>query len=174
MSNSGSVSPDQEPLEIERKFLITYPDLKWLSAQPGGRQVEIIQTYLLSESGERRRVRSWREKDKTRYILTLKRSLTDRTRVEVEDEVSFEEYNSLLKEADPERHPLKKTRWCIPFGSHLLEIDLYPFWSEQAILEVELKSEDEEFLIPPEIQVIREVTDDPRYLNSSLARELPE
>ena len=85
MSNSGSVSPDQEPLEIERKFLITYPDPKWFSAQPGGRQVEIIQTYLLSESGERRRVRSWREKDKTRYILTLKRSLTDRTRVEMED-----------------------------------------------------------------------------------------
>ena len=68
---------------------------------------------------------------------------------------------------------MEKTRWCIPFGSHVQEIDLYPFWSDQAVLEVELQSEEEEFLLPPEIRVIREVTGDPRYLNSSLARELP-
>ena len=41
------------------------------------------------------------------------------------------------------------------------------------MLEVELQSEEEEFLLPPELRVIREVTGDPRYLNSSLARELP-
>ena len=63
--------------------------------------------------------------------------------------------------------------WCIPFDFHVLEIDLYPFWNDQAVLEVELKSEEEAFLLPPEIRVIREVTEDPRYLNSSLARELP-
>ena len=80
---------------------------------------------------------------------------------------------ALLKEADPTRHPVEKTRWCIPCGSHVLEIDLYPFWSDQAVLEVELQNEEEEFLLPPELRVIREVTGDPRYLNSSLARELP-
>ena len=173
MSHSVSPLSGQEPLEIERKFLIEYPDLSWLQQQPGSRRVEIVQTYLLSDGSSTRRVRSWTEAGRTAYIRTCKRAVSDRTRVEVEDELSEEDYLALLKEADPARHPLEKIRWCVPCGSHVLEIDLYPFWSDQAVLEVELQSEEEEFLLPPEIRVIREVTGDPRYLNSSLARELP-
>ena len=52
--------------------------------------------------------------------------------------------------------------------------DLYPFWEKQAVLEVELRDEDEGFQIPPELRILREVTGDPRYLNSSLAREIPD
>ena len=173
MSHSVSPLSGQEPLEIERKFLIEYPDLSWLQQQPGSRRVEIVQTYLLSDGSSTRRVRSWTEAGRTAYIRTCKRAVSDRTRVEVEDELSESDYLDLLKEADPARHPLEKARWCVPCGSHVLEIDLYPFWSDQAVLEVELQSEEEEFLLPPEIRVIREVTGDPRYLNSSLARELP-
>lgn len=161
------------PLEIERKFLIEYPDPDWLAAQPGSRRVEIVQTYLHSDGGETRRVRSWAEEDRTDYIFTRKHTLTDRTRVERETPVTREEYLALLEEADPSRHPIEKVRWCLPWGSHVLEIDLYPFWTEQAVLEVELESEEEEFELPERLRVIREVTGDPRYLNSSLARELP-
>ena len=173
MSNPVSPLSGQGPLEIERKFLIEYPDPVWLAQQPGSRRVEIVQTYLLSDGSSTRRVRSWTEAGRTVYIRTCKRRLSDRTRVEVEDELTEADYLALLSQADPARHPLEKTRWCIPFDSHVLEIDLYPFWNDQAVLEVELKSEDEAFLLPPEIRVIREVTEDPRYLNSSLARELP-
>ena len=49
MSNPVSPLSGQEPLEIERKFLIEYPDPVWLERQPGSRRVEIIQTYLLSD-----------------------------------------------------------------------------------------------------------------------------
>ena len=163
----------QEPLEIERKFLIEYPDPAWLEQQPGSHRVEIVQTYLLSDGSSTRRLRSWTEAGRTVYIRTCKRRLSDRTRVEVEDELTQADYLALLSQADPARHPLEKTRWCIPYRSHVLEVDLYPFWSDQAVLEVELQSEEEEFLLPPELRVIREVTGDPRYLNSSLARELP-
>ena len=173
MSANHSVSPDQIPLEIERKFLIQYPDLNWLRQYPGSRQVEITQTYLLSDQGTSRRVRSWTENGSTEYIRTFKRSLTDRTRIEQEDRISLAEYQALLKEANPGRRPIRKQRWCVPYKSHILEIDLYPFWSDQAVLEIELEREDEEFLLPSQLQVIREVTGDPRYLNSSLAREIP-
>ena len=173
MSHPVSPLSGQEPLEIERKFLIEYPDLSWLRQQPGSRRAEIVQTYLLSDGSSTRRVRSWTEAGRTSYIRTCKRAVSDRTRVEVEDELSEADYLALLKEADPTRHPVEKTRWCIPFDSHVLEIDLYPFWNDQAVLEVELQNEEEEFLLPSEICVIREVTGDPRYLNSSLARELP-
>ena len=160
MNHPVSPLSGQEPLEIERKFLIEYPDLSWLRQQPGSRRAEIVQTYLLSDGNSTRRVRSWTEAGRTSYIRTCKRAVSDRTRVEVEDELSEADYLALLKEADPTRHPVEKTRWCIPCG-------------DQAVLEVELQSEEEEFLLPPEIRVIREVTGDPRYLNSSLARELP-
>ena len=173
MSHSVSPLSGQDPLEIERKFLIEYPDLSWLQQQPGSRRVEIVQTYLLSDCSSTRRVRSWTEAGRTAYIRTCKRAVSDRTRVEVEDELTEADYLTLLKQVDPTRHPVVKTRWCIPYRSHVLEVDLYPFWNDQAVLEVELQSEEEEFLLPPELRVIREVTGDPRYLNSSLARELP-
>ena len=99
--------------------------------------------------------------------------VTDITREEIEREISEEEYLALLKEADPARHPIRKTRWCLPYEGHTLEIDLYPFWEKQAVLECELESEDEAFAVPPELSILREVTGDPQYLNSSLARTIP-
>ena len=161
------------PLEIERKYLIAYPDVRWLSAQPGIRRAELSQTYLLSNDGSSRRVRKWEEGGKTVYIRGSKQALTDMTRVEIEDEIPEESYLALLAEADPERRPIEKTRWLLPYAGHTLEIDLYPFWTDRATLECELKSEEESFDVPSELKVILDVTGDRRYLNSALAREVP-
>ena len=49
------------PLEIERKYLISYPDTAWLEGRPDVTVSEITQTYLLSSEGEERRVRERRE-----------------------------------------------------------------------------------------------------------------
>ena len=43
---------EPEPLEIERKFLIKYPDIKALENNQNCRKVEIIQTYLNSDESE--------------------------------------------------------------------------------------------------------------------------
>ena len=169
----SSCGDSAEPLEIERKFLIEYPDQDWLARQPGSRRAEIVQTYLCSDGSGSRRVRAWTEDGETTYFRAFKRMLTDRTRVEQEDRITEAEYLALLDEADPARRPIVKVRWCVPYASHILEIDLYPFWEDQAVLEVELQDEEEAFGIPPELRVLREVTGDPRYLNSSLAREIP-
>ena len=161
-------------IEIERKFLIAAPEKQWLDEQPGSRRVDILQTYLLSPPGETRRIREWSENGKTRYIRTIKRPLTGITREELEDEITEAEYSALLKEKDSQRRQIEKTRWCIPYEGHVLEIDHYAQWyDDRSTLEVELESEEEIFRIPPEIEIIREVTGDPRYLNSSMAREFP-
>lgn len=160
---------NNSPLEIERKYLIAYPSLTWLEVQPGVRKVEIEQTYLLSDSDSSRRVRLWREAGETHYFRTVKRAISDITRVEEEDEICLKEYSALLLEADPTRSPVTKTRWCLPCEGHTLEIDCYPFWTRQAVLECELEREDEAFSIPQELRVLREVTGDRRYLNSTLA-----
>ena len=48
---------EPEPYEIERKFLIEYPDVSALEKLPNCQRVEIIQTYLTAPDGEESRVR---------------------------------------------------------------------------------------------------------------------
>lgn len=161
---------EPEPLEIERKFLIAYPDVKWLNSLPNCRKVDIIQTYLLSNEGDELRVRQRGENGSYIYFKTLKRKISDTSRVEIEERLSQDEYLRLLMEADPTRRPIRKTRYCLTYENQYFEIDLYPFWADQAIVEIELKDENEAIRFPQELKVIREVTDDESYKNVNLAR----
>ena len=161
------------PLEIERKFLIRMPVLSALEAQPGVRIKQILQTYLSTVPGITARVRCVREGTAIDYIYTEKRRLSALTAVEEECAVPAEEYELLLQKADQARRPIEKTRYVIPYEGHDMEIDVYPFWQDRAILEIELKSEDEAFLLPPYLHVLAEVSGDKRYKNVNLARELP-
>jgi len=163
------------PLEIERKYLIRYPDMGELKRRSHAR-MQITQTYLKrpSEDAPGVRVRQIITDGETRYIRTEKTRLTNLTRVEIETDLTREEYDAALKEADPELRVIQKERWCVRFGGKVLEIDLFPFWQDRAFLEIELESEDAPFALPDFIHVIREVTDDRRYTNMALARRIPE
>ena len=152
-------------LEIERKFLIKYPDI---SKFVGAGKAEIEQTYLTGGS----RIRKWFENGKVTYIHTKKEKLTELTRIERERNLSEDEYNRLLTERDTDRITLSKTRYSFPFGGKILEIDIFPFWNDRAFLEIELEAEDEEFSIPDYIEVIKEVSEDRRYRNFALAKEI--
>ena len=156
-------------VEIERKYLIEYPDLPWLERQPGVRRAEIVQTYLLGAEGETLRVRQWTEQGETVYIETCKSGRGLR-RIERERQLTEEEYQAALQNADPIRRPIVKTRWCLPCDGQVFEIDVYPFWTDQAVMEIELEREDQPVRFPDGIRVIREVTGDPNYTNASLAR----
>ncbi len=161
---------EQMPLEIERKLLIEYPDLQWLQQYPGLRKIGMIQTYLKAEPGEARRVRQCTEQGSVSYYRTSKRKMTAMTRIEVEEQLSQEEYLELLREADPSKSPIIKTRYCIPYDGHVVEIDIYPFWTDKAIAEIELERENEAYSLPEQIHIIADVSDDERYSNYSLAR----
>ncbi len=169
LSEISSFLGEPEPLEIERKFLIEYPDIRWLESVPSCNRIEIIQTYLHSREGVERRVRQRGIGDHYIYFLTEKQTLSGLKRVETEKRLSQDEYIALLMEADTDRHQIRKTRYCLTYESQYFEIDVYPFWNDRAILEIELCSEDAEINIPPEIKIIREVTDEGEYKNSSLA-----
>ena len=160
---------EPEPMEIERKFLIEYPDLKWLESTPSCRKVDIIQTYLTAREGDEVRVRQRGENGSYVYFKTLKRRVSEATRIEVEQRLSQDEYLRLLMEADPAKRPIRKTRYCLTYNSQYFEIDVYPFWHDQAIMELELTDEKQEIRFPKELKVIREVTDDESYSNARLA-----
>lgn len=160
-------------IETERKFLISYPDMYILLSQNEVEKREIVQTYLLSEKGITDRVRKVTSNGIEFYIRTRKKRISDISCFEDEKSITFEEYEKLLEKADKSLSAIIKTRYVFPFEEHIIEIDVYPFWNDRAILEVELKKETEVFGIPEFISVIKEVTDDKRYKNARLAREIP-
>ena len=163
-----------EPYEIERKYLIKYPNINNLESMPNCTKVEITQTYLKSYDDTERRVRARGIDGDYLYYLTEKRRITDLKRVEIERKLSQDEYLRLLMEADNKLHTIHKTRYCLTENNQYFEIDVYPEWEDKAILEIELNDEDEEIKIPSFIKIIKEVTDDNKYLNYNMSKEMPE
>lgn len=159
-------------LEIERKFLIRYPGPGQLALCAS--ETHIDQTYLVNgEKGCTERVRRRGHEGCWTYTHTVKTRVSDLRRVELEGEISRSEYELLLKKADPERRIIRKTRYCLEYGGLIFEIDVYPFWSDRAVMEVELANEEQDFAFPPSIEVLREISHDRRYTNASLARSVP-
>lgn len=162
-------------LEIERKYLIKRPDEAVLSAQPGCVAVKVQQVYLKSTvPGVSRRVRRWEENGRVDYRRTEKRRISAVTREETETEISAAEFETRKRdEADPRCRVIDKVRYRIPFEGQLIEIDVFPFWQRQALAEVELEGEEQPVTLPPYLTVIREVTEDGRYTNRAISREIP-
>lgn len=161
---------EPEPYEIERKYLIKYPDIKWLASNPSCRRIEIIQTYLNSDKDEEIRVRQRGVDGDYIYFKTVKRKISNLKRIEIEQRLSQEQYLKLLMDADTTKRQIRKTRYCLTYENQYFEIDIYPFWNDKAIVEIELSDENTEITFPKEIEVIKEVTDDDCYKNSSLAK----
>ena len=163
---------EPEPYEIERKFLIQYPDLKVLEANYDCRKIDIIQTYLRSDENEEVRVRQRGEGGHYIYLKTIKKRISGMKRIETETRISKDEYLSLLMEADTSKRQIRKTRYCLMYQNQYFEIDIYPFWSDKAIVEIELSNENDEIKFPKNMKIIKEVTDDDSYKNASLAEKI--
>ena len=164
---------NQNGYEIERKYLIRRPAESWL--EENCESSEIVQTYLKSvEPGRSERVRRRAGEGGVVYTHTVKRRITDLRREEQEREIDEAEYRTLLQRADPERRVIEKRRYVLTHGGKEFEIDVYPFWQDKAVMEIELTDETEAVTLPPEIESIRDVTADRRYTNASLAKAIPE
>lgn len=150
-------------LEIERKFLVRGDDYKRLATSCS----RIKQGYICSGHGRTVRVRL---RGKHGYITIKGPSANGgMTRYEFEKEITIDEAEQLMQLCEP--GVIDKTRYLVPSGKHIFEVD--EFYGDNAGLvmaEVELSSEDEEYVKPAFIG--REVTGDRRFYNSSL-RSLP-
>lgn len=160
-------------IEIERKFLIRRPDEAVLSKLPGCEWTDITQTYLRAGVDGNERVRKRGFDGEWTYTHTRKKRISDTRSIEDEREISREEYEALIKTADPALRVIQKRRYVLAREGDLFEIDIYPFWRKQAVMELEMDSETHAFRFPPEITVIRELTGLREYSNSALTRRIP-
>lgn len=147
--------------EIERKFLVSgeYKSLAFA-------QSRIVQGYISSARGRTVRVRI---RDGKGY-LTIKGASNESgtSRYEWEKELPLAEAEELMKLCEP--GVIDKTRYLVRSGSHIFEVD--EFYGENeglVVAEVELQSEEEEFVKPDFIG--EEVTGDVRYYNSQLMKK---
>lgn len=144
--------------EIERKFLV-----KEELFQPQGAGSRVRQGYLPGDGELLVRIR---QKD-DRAFLTLKGRNTGITRAEYEYEIPAADAAELF--AFCRRPLIEKTRWHETVDGKLWEIDRF-FGDNEGLLlaEIELADEAEKFTRP--CWLGREVSGDPRYYNSNLAK----
>ena len=155
------------PYEIERKYLIKMPVFP-LPVETQSTDIE--QAYLVNPDGNSERVRMRAGK----YYHTLKVHISNVVREEYEREITREEYEKLIERRDPNCTFIKKVRHVFEYKGQTFELDVFPFWKNQAYLEIELPGITARVDIPDFIEVIREVTEDRAYSNHSLAIKIPE
>lgn len=157
-------------VELEKKFLIEYPNLADFEKYKPFK-AEIEQIYLTSEMGSHR-IRKRGANGSFAHFETIKLRLTGDKCIEIENIISEENYEELKLQADPEKHPIIKDRYCFLYDGNYYEMDVYPFWSDKAVIELELRNRNQEYSLPPEIKVIKDVSTDKKYKNSYLARNV--
>jgi CYTH domain-containing protein len=146
--------------EIERKFLVRkLPED--LAIYPS---TEISQGYLVStDDGLQVRLR---KKDE-QYSLTYKRG-SGNVREEREVTLSAEQFSTLWPATEGKR--LIKTRYEIPLGNWVIEVDRYGGRHEGVVVaEVEFDDEQSARDFQPPDWLGEDVTGDPRYSNQLLA-----
>ena len=163
----GQSAPEDE----KRKFLIAMPDAAALVKDCGAVAVEMMQNYLVSTKPNTvRRIRQQRSGMDYLYFYTEKRSGEDGKHWVTERPISQKEYIAYLMESDILMHPVRKTKYRFNFDDRRMEIDIYPFSNDKAILFVYGKDRSQ-LRLPEGLELIKEVTGLAEYKNSSLARE---
>lgn len=144
-------------IEIERKFLVKNKDYKFNSEEN-----LIVQGYLNSDKERTVRIRISNNKG----FITIKSKTEGISRKEFEYEIPIHEAKDILENIC-EKPIIKKMRYKVDFEGYIWEIDEFLNENEGLILaEIELKDENDIFEKPE--WVGEEVSNDPRYFNSSL------
>lgn len=150
--------------EIERKYLVF--DIPESVKDEDVEGTHFVQGYVLPESGSQVRLRKIKDQDDL-GMLTIKKG-SGAIRKEYEIALGEEQFEQLWIATRENR--LKKVRYKIGYGEHLIELDVYKGELEGLILaEVEFSSEDEmEEFIEPDWFVF-DVTEESAFKNKSLA-----
>ena len=146
--------------ETERKFLVK-GEFKHLAVK----HAEILQRYLSIENEKTIRLRIiGNEAIITIKSKPLKNSIT---RSEWEIPVPVSEAIEIIRICMPGK--IEKTRYYVPSGRHVFEVDVFHDKNEGLIIaEIELSFESEEFEKPAWLG--EEVTSQPEYYNANLLK----
>lgn len=148
-------------VEIERKFLVKSDDFK----KEATSKRRIVQGFL--NTHPKRSVRVRINEDLGFITVKGKSNEEGTSRFEWEKEIPVSEAETLLELC--EQSVINKTRYEIPSGKHVFEVDEF-FGDNDGLIvaEIELEDENEEFNRPNWLG--REVTGQVKYYNSLLSK----
>ena len=147
-------------IEIERKFLVKHD--MWRPDAAAGKRFR--QGYLSTEAAHVVRVRAVGDQG----FLTIKGATVGIERLEFEYPIPLADADVMLDRLCPA--PLiEKVRHRVAFDGRVWEVDVFEGENAGLVLaEVELPAANAVVKLPPWVGL--EVSDDPRYFNSNLAR----
>ncbi len=168
-----------KPVEIERKFLIENFYNRTIPTPFG---VEMIgQIYIdipdrgfRGVSGESRIRKITRDNCMYFYYLAQKIGEASFVRSERELEIGGPDFSFLTRYAASSRMPIAKIRYYFVYKYQYFSLDFFlePLWARGlCLLEIELIDENDRVELPPFLNIVKEVTNDPEYTNSEIAKK---
>lgn len=160
------------PIEIEKKYLVKSACLNSVDFYIS----HITQNYLISSvEGEVERVRRTRSLLTNVFTHTTKKYQAPGVNIEVERNISAKEYYRYLERKDPNRKEIDKNRYFFLWKNQYFEMDVFPEPIDDesgstTILEIELTTQQQIVELPPFLEIIREVTEEPKFTNYELAK----
>lgn len=161
---------ESAPAVSKRKYLVEMPDLAGLADKYHATSISMTQTYLTAGADNcERRVRKQKGGNGTLYFYTEKNTRPDGSKWVTERPINKREYSSYILGRDVNLEPVSKEKYRFIYEDHRVEIDVYPFCNDKAIMFV-YAPEDVECELPGDIKVIKNVTNVPEYKNRMLAK----
>lgn len=159
-------------LEIERKFLLK--NLVFDYTHNADHVYDISQYYFENPKTKIfERVRIIEEGDKKVYYHTIKKKLREGVNEEIEKKISKIKAKNLVAKHKNSLTSISKTRYVKKEGKLKWELDVF-HGMKLVILEVEMKKEGLEIILPPSLkkELIMEVTKFKEFANRSLAKKV--
>jgi CYTH domain-containing protein len=154
-------------LEIEKKYRLFGDYVSKLSFLES---LEIERHYYPKlNNGVETRISKWVKNGIAHYSLTAKRWVQDGVREEAERNISRQEFESSSGKGYP---CIKKTRYILPYGDFVIEVDEFHYPVQFWMAEVEFPDLESAygFRLPSVFGEYLEVTDDPNYYGVNLAK----
>ncbi len=160
LSPGSDDAPPRSVVERERKFLVDRPPVDVAPSST----VRLRQGYLAADESRSVRVR---DADDDGCTLTVKAG-SGVERTELEWPIERHEFEAAWPHTEGRR--IEKRRSRIPLGDHVIELDVFAGDLDGLVMaEVEFDSVEASVLFEPPAWFGRDVTDDGRYTNASLA-----
>ena len=154
-----------QPIEEERKYIV-----ELCGELPECIESSITQTYLVGDPGSEIRLRRREWAGKYANILTTKTKVSQNEELVTERQISNNLYESMLQQADPYRHTIRKERKSFIWKGQYFELDFYKGALDGLIiLETKGIQSHEEVKFPPFLRAIKDVTGNIDYYNYTLA-----
>jgi CYTH domain-containing protein len=129
-------------------------------------EFDVQHDFIVSTAGVESRIRKRGQGGSYIYTITEKKVING-VKVESVRPLSVKEYETLYRQRDPNHKSVLKTRRCFLWNTHYFQLDIFTDCTERChgllLLETYTTKEANDLELPPFLEVVREVTNEPQY-----------